>query len=131
MPIQQMLLGVGKLPDEEPGQQVFLFTGTKSTTAQQTTHTFTPGVGVTRISILAIGGGGGGYSTNGGGGGGTAIRDNVAVTPGTAYTVYVGGGGAGASTGTSAGAGGDSYITTDGNVLTKGEGGAAAFFGAE
>ena len=55
--------------------------------------------GVTSVSVVAIGGGGnGGYITNtngssraGGGGGGLGWKNNIAVTPGTSYSVVVNG----------------------------------------
>ncbi|WP_309614561.1 GEVED domain-containing protein [Flavobacterium sp.] len=64
--------------------------------------------GVTTIQVEAYGGGGGGgyggggNGDGGGGGGGGAYRiiTNIAVTPGTPYTITVGSGGAGGSTST-------------------------------
>ena len=52
--------------------------------------------GVTSVCIVAVGGGGGGgyqWSSGGGGGGGLGWKNNIAVTPGTSYTVVVGVGG--------------------------------------
>jgi hypothetical protein len=51
--------------------------------------------GVTSISALVVGGGGGGGFDGGGGGGGGGVYQatSVAVTPGSLYTVQVGGGG--------------------------------------
>jgi len=52
---------------------------------------------VTSVSYLVVAGGGGGGGSNGGGGGAGGYRTgtNLAVTPGTSYTVTVGAGGAG------------------------------------
>ena len=55
---------------------------------------------VTQVQYLVVGGGGGagnGYDNAGGGGGGAGmvLTGNIAVTPGTSYTVTVGAGGAG------------------------------------
>ena len=55
-------------------------------------------IGVTNVSVVAIGGGGGGgYGTqraSGGAGGGLGWKNNIPVTPGEYYTVVVGAGGA-------------------------------------
>jgi hypothetical protein len=64
------------------------------------TTTWTPPTGVYSVEYLVVGGGGGagnGYDNAGGGGGGAGmvLAGNVAVTPGTSYTVTVGAGGAG------------------------------------
>ena len=79
--------------------------------------------GVTSITVKCYGGGGGGGRrtsngvAGGGGGGAYASKINVAVTPGTIYTVVVGAGGAGANPAT---AGGDSYFNTASTVMAKG-----------
>jgi len=73
---------------------------------------------ITSINIATIGGGGGGRATTfnyAGGGGGFAWVNNVTVTPGTAYTVYVGLGGVGVGNG---GAGGCSYVAPLSSVTT-------------
>lgn len=74
--------------------------------------TCTVPLGVTSMTIHAIGGGGGGgmdqtaiYGAAGGGGGSHCGR-TVTVTPGSTLTVVVGSGGAGATTAGSSGAGG-------------------------
>jgi len=62
-------------------------------------YTWVCPAGVTSVSVVAIGGGGnGGYirtsdgsSRAGGGGGGLGWKNNIAVTPGTSYTVVVSG----------------------------------------
>lgn len=62
------------------------------------TYSWIAPTGVTSVSVVAVGGGGGGGSGNtgnGGGGGALGYINNLAVTPGTAYTVVVGAGGAG------------------------------------
>lgn len=61
------------------------------------TSTWTAPAGITSIQLLMVGGGGaGGSGGQGGGGGGGAVyyNANVAVTPGTSYTITVGAGGA-------------------------------------
>ena len=84
-----MLLGAGGVPDEPPGQQIFEFTGSRSTSDGVTsTATWTAGAGVTSISIVCVGGGGGGSRYNGGGGAALSYRNNVTVTPGTTSVSY-------------------------------------------
>jgi predicted CxxxxCH...CXXCH cytochrome family protein len=104
----------------QAGQQTFPASGT-----------FTPGTGVTSVTVQAWGGGGAGAgdSTNntigacGGGGGAYAKKNSVAVTPGVGQTVVVGTGGTG---GTGAGpAGTDSYFINNTTVLAKGGNGGA------
>lgn len=69
------------------GQQAYTTSGTYSWVAP---------TGVTSVSVVAVGSGGGGctqgkaYSVAGGGGGGLTYRNNLAVTPGSSYTVVVG-----------------------------------------
>src|SRR5262245_55115108 len=59
--------------------------------------TFTPGPGITSITVTLIGGGGGGggafIGSGGGGGGGASQRVTISVEPCTNYTVVVGAGG--------------------------------------
>jgi hypothetical protein len=56
------------------------------------TYSWTAPIGVTSVSVVAVGGGGGAGLYNGGGGGGGALayKNNIAVTPGQSYTVIVG-----------------------------------------
>ena len=59
------------------------------------TTNWTAPTGVTEIEYLVVGGGAGGACLGGGGGaGGFRTGSGFAVTPGTTYTVTVGGGGA-------------------------------------
>ena len=72
---------------------VLSYTSTGSTT-------WVAPLNVTQVQYLVVGGGGGagnGYDNAGGGGGGAGmvLTGNIAVTPGTSYTVTVGAGGAG------------------------------------
>ena len=96
----------------EPGGALYETPGTYSWVAP---------VGVTSVSVVAIGGGCGGTRGRsstyryGGPGGGLGWKNNISVTPGQSYTVVVGAGG------TSAGAGGDSYFINATTV--KGGGG--------
>ena len=58
------------------------------------TYTWVAPTGVTTVSVVAIGGGGGGTtgsSATGGSGGGLGYKNNYSVTPGSSYTVVVGG----------------------------------------
>lgn len=93
------------------------------------TYSWTCPVGVTSVSVVAIGGGGGGgdpwynwpYTGDqsyGGGGGGLGWKNNISVTPGQTYTVVVGAGGFGSD---NTNQGGDSYFI-DVNTV-KGGGG--------
>jgi hypothetical protein len=76
-------------------------------------YTWTVPSGVTKISYIAVGGGGTAGSTNsypntnGAQGGTTVWRNNISVTPGEIYTIYVGAGGA-YNTGNASGNGGTS-----------------------
>ena len=77
--------------------------------------TWTAPTGVTKVWLLVVGGGGGGgyggaYTYIGiGGSGGAQLQQQLTVTPGTGYTVTIGGGGAG---GSGAGSGGSQGTTT-------------------
>lgn len=79
----------------DPGQALYDTPGT---------YTWTAPPGVTSVCVACIGGGAGGggelyfgsYLGAGGGGGGLGYKNNIAVTPGTGYTVVVGSGGTGA-----------------------------------
>jgi hypothetical protein len=81
---------------------------------------FTPGPGVTSVTVQAwgAGGGGGGGSSvlgGGGGGGGSNVTSVVTVTPCTTYAIdvgMVGGGGMGGATGGMGGAGESSVFGT-------------------
>jgi hypothetical protein len=108
-----------------PGFQLFSTPGTT---------TFTVPNDVTSVNVVAIGGGGGGQISrgtsgggevpaSGGGGGGLGWKNNIAVTPGSTYTVLVGQGGAGAtivgdqlSTTVNGSPGFDSYFISSGTV---------------
>ncbi|WP_155635890.1 hypothetical protein [Burkholderia stagnalis] len=91
--------------------------------------TWTCPAGVTTVWLSGVGGGGGGGGSNGtsgagegGGGGSWNIRVPVTVTPGTVYTVTIGGGGSGGANGANGGAGGQ---TSFGSLFTApgGQGG--------
>ena len=56
-------------------------------------YTWTCPLGVSSVSVVAIGGGAAGVASSsgsGGGGGALAYSNNISVTPGTVYNVYVG-----------------------------------------
>lgn len=77
------LTGLGSVAS---GEQVYTTPGTYSWVCP---------AGVTSVSVVCVGGGGGGstYPGNGGAGGGLGWKNNIAVTPGSSYTVVVGAGG--------------------------------------
>lgn len=79
--VSRALLMTGGASGPLPGQQAYTTPGT---------YTWVAPAGVTRVCVVCVGGGGGGF--NGGGGGGLGWRNNITVTPGTSYTVSVGGG---------------------------------------
>jgi hypothetical protein len=66
-----------------PGQDEYTTPGSYSWTAP---------AGVTSVCVVCVGSGGSGapYTGKGGGGGALAYKNNIAVTPGQSYTVYVG-----------------------------------------
>jgi len=83
--------------------------------------------GVTSVCVVAVGGGGGGgyqWSSGGGGGGGLGWKNNIAVTPGTSYTVVVGVGGSAniANAYQSGTEGGNSYFISLATVAGYGSG---------
>jgi len=90
------------------------------------TYSWTAPAGVTSVSVVAVGGGGGGgyqWSSGGGGGGGLGWKNNIAVTPGTSYTVVVGQGGPSTANATNVGAaGGTSYFISTSVVAGYGGG---------
>ena len=100
-------------------------TGGVVTLTNNASTTFTAPPGITSVAVQAWGGGGGGATRTskgggGGGGGGAYGRADVAVLPGSNYTVNVGAGGA-ANT-----AGGDSWFSlgsTTGVLARGGSGG--------
>lgn len=56
------------------------------------TYSWTAPSGVTSVCVVCVGGGGGpGESGLGGGGGGLGYKNNISVSPGSSYTVVVGG----------------------------------------
>ena len=111
------------------GADILITTGSAPPTGQQAytsagTYTWTAPVGVTSVSVVAVGGGGGAYlfgssAGSGGGGGGLGWKNNITVVPGQSYTVVVGGG---AATDSHA-AGSASYFISTGTVAGYGGGG--------
>ena len=87
--------------------------------------TWTCPAGVTSVTVEAWGGGGSGktssstkgYAGGGGGGGAYSIRNTVAVTAGTTYTITVGSGGTANNTGTNT-SGGASTATFGSTTIT-------------
>jgi hypothetical protein len=68
-------------------------TGSQAEFTTPGTYTWFAPIGVTSISVVAVGGGGGAGSNKGGGGGALAYKTSATVIPGTAYSVVVGAGG--------------------------------------
>ena len=95
------------------GQALYTTVGTTDWTCPE---------GVYSVCAVAIGGGGGGYHSgaagNGGGGGALAWRNNIAVIPGSLYTVVVGQAGVGNDYGLQNG--GDSYFINTSTVWAGG-----------
>ena len=86
-------------------------------------YTWTCPPGVTSVSVVCIGGGAGSQSgtyTTAPGGGGLGWKNNIAVVPGTTYTVQVGHGGeyynSGFPSGGTSATGGDSWFLSSGTV---------------
>lgn len=91
------------------------------------TYSWVAPVGVTEVSVVAIGGGGGGstqWANPAGGGGGLGWKNNIQVTPGKSYTVVVGAGGSPASntTNNSSSMGKNSYFIDTSTVCGFGAG---------
>jgi len=93
-----------------PGQVVFTSSGS-----------FLVPLGVTSVSVVAVGGGAGGDHWNtyahSGSGGGLGWKNNIAVTPGQSYSVVVGAGGAAFTPGYN---GGNSYFINTSTVCGYG-----------
>jgi hypothetical protein len=107
------------------------FTGTKEFTnpsnAPSTVYSWTAPAGVTHVLVEMWGGGGGGGDLIGWGGtGGAYSRSVIAVTPGSVYTVTVGGGGRGfVPFGNNSEVGNSSSVSVGGvNLIFAGGGGA-------
>jgi len=103
--------------DAPVGQEEYLTPGS---------YTWTAPARVTSVSVVCVGGGGGPAANSngatGGGGGGLGWKNNIAVTPGTGYTVVVGAGGTRVTSGT-APAGGQSRFISAATVSGNGGGG--------
>lgn len=81
-----------------------------------------------RIRVLVVAGGGGGGGAGGGGAGG--VREDLAfvASPGTTYTVTIGGGGAGGGGGSKGSSGSLSSFGVVGNILESAGGGGGGGF---
>lgn len=87
-------------------------------------------IGSYTTSYLVVSGGGGGGGAGGGGGGGL-LTGTYIVTPGSAYTVTVGGAGAGAPGGTgTVGTNGTTSSISGYSISTSGGGGGGSYNGA-
>jgi hypothetical protein len=88
---------VGTSANSAASNQITYVTPSSTSYTTAGTYSFIPTSGVTSVSIVAIGaGGGGGWNgggNGGGAGGGLGYKNNYPVTPGTPYTLVVGGGG--------------------------------------
>jgi hypothetical protein len=129
----------GAFPAYSPGNAQSLTIGGTfygAGTTFNSSSTYTPAAGITRVFVEAWGGGaaGGGHTSNGGGGGGGGgayAAGEVTVVPATSYTVTIGAAGT-ASTG-NGGAGGNTSFNVTSIVAAGGSGGGGAtnsFFGA-
>ena len=89
-------------------------------------YTWTCPVGVTSVSVVCIGSGsssqGASWSSGAGGGGGLGWKNNIPVSPGTTYTVFVGRSGNGFGSNTSGQA---SYFINTSTVAGNGGSGAS------
>ena len=94
-------------------------------------HIWTCPPGVEYVSVVCIGGGGGGmyynnssstytYAMSGGGGGALAWMNDIAVTPGTNYSVVVGAGGRQGAYSAGSTAGGNSYFWSSSIINANG-----------
>lgn len=111
-----ILLGViASLGGAARGCQTYTVAGTYSWVAP---------AGVTKVSVVAVGAGSGGGWYAGGAGGGLGYRNNIAVTPGTSYSLQVGTGGVGSAS-QPAKAGSASYFGPSTNP--RGDGGGSQF----
>lgn len=101
-------------------------TGGDATYITTGTYSWTAPIGITSVSVVAVGGGGGGgftWSSGGGGGGGLGWKNNIPVVPGQSYTVVVGSGGPSMSNATTVGSeGGTSYFISVNTVAGYGGG---------
>ena len=86
------------------------------------TYSWVAPAGVTSVSVVCVGAGGAGGSNGGKGGGGGALgyKNNIAVSPGSNYTVVVGQGGGNAGSFGGGGSGTDSYFISAVTVLGGG-----------
>lgn len=96
--------------------------GGSSSFTSGATATTTSGT-ANRIRVLVVAGGGGGGGVGGGGAGG--VREDLAfvASPGTTYTVTIGGGGAGGGGGSKGSGGSASSFGVVGNILESAGGG--------
>tara|TARA_B110000503_G_scaffold143399_1_gene244638 strand:- start:328 stop:2601 length:2274 start_codon:yes stop_codon:yes gene_type:complete len=117
-------ISIGIFIGKTLGAQVF---GGQQEYTSPGTYYWTAPAGVTSVCVVCVGGGGGGmyynsgstgytYSMNGGSGGGLGWKNNITVSPGTAYTVVVGAGGAQGFYSSGAQNGADSYFINTGTV---------------
>ena len=91
-------------------------------------YSWTAPAGVTSVCVVAVGGGGATGGWNGGAGGGLGWKNNIAVTPGSSYTVVVGAAGYKLNgTNQNGSAGGDSYFINTSTV--RGGGGPGGLYG--
>ena len=88
-------------------------------------------ISASSVSYLVVAGGGGSaggnaiYPDSGGGGGGGLLAGTLGVTPGTSYTVTIGGGGTGVSSGSAYGQGGSGTNSVFSSITSTGGGGGA------
>lgn len=95
------------------------------TTSGVSTWTVPEGVTSVKVEAIGGGGGGGGYRGSGGGGAAYAVKNNIAVTPGSSISVTVGSAGSGGCSGCDGGTGGDTIFGSNVVVAKGGSGGGA------
>jgi len=81
--------GAGTTPCSSASNSITAVQATCAVYTTPGTYSWTAPTGVTSVAAVAIGGGASAYNMSGGGGG-LGWRNNIAVTPGTSYTVVVG-----------------------------------------
>ena len=108
-------------PEGQPGETIFHVEPSGDSTGNTAKHQWLCPSGVTSVCVVAVGAGGSGGNAVGyaGAGGGLGWKNDISVTPGTIYTVQVGGNG-------TEGYGDDSWFNTPNTVRGfGGEGGKA------
>ena len=103
---------------------VYPSTNGENSYTQPGTYSWTCPAGVNWVHVVCVGGGGGGGQStaggSGGGGGGLAWKNDIAVTPGSTYTVVVGAGTPVVTSTSTRTTAGDSYFINSSTVIAYG-----------